>query len=212
MPCGLPRSVAKFRKNAAPPSGGGGGAWKSGLFGVVLVTLATVSPIVRDWALADRSPGNEARAVAVSPESEQRLKIPSPASRAWSSDVRWNEAPRSPESWDPSVEFTVEAARHARSHTRRRLERSASYDDSPIVPVAYRPRSHRDFDNATSRTPVSTAPVVKRAFVDGRLQLVQGTFEESEAVPLIPPPPAPAPGWRSAGTGPAHGSGESPGP
>lgn len=194
MPCGLPRSVAKFRKNAAPPSGGGGGAWKSGLFGVVLVTLATVSPIVRDWALADRSPGNEARAVAVSPESEQRLKIPSPASRAWSSDVRWNEAPRSPESWDPSVEFTVEAARHARSHTRRRLERSASYDDSPIVPVAYRPRSHRDFDNATSRTPVSTAPVVKRAFVDGRLQLVQGTFEESEAVPLIPPPPAPAPG------------------
>jgi type II secretory pathway component GspD/PulD (secretin) len=159
-----------------------------------MVTIATVSPIARDWALVDRSSRTEARSVAVAPESEHQLRIPSPASRAWSSDVEWNEASRSPGSRGSSVEFTAETARRTRGHTRDRLERSASYDDSPIVPVAYRPRSHRDFDNAASRTQVSTAPVVKRAFVDGRLQLVQGTFEESDAVPLIPPAPAPAPG------------------
>jgi type II secretory pathway component GspD/PulD (secretin) len=167
------------------------------VFGLVMVTIATVSPIIRDWALADRSRPtvSESAVVAVAPESEQRLKIPSPPSRAWSTEAEWNEALRSPVVRDPSVEFTAETRpQRTPGYTSGRLDGSAPHD-TPIVPVTYGPRSHRDFDNATpSRTAVTAPPVVKRGFVDGRLQLVQGSFEEPGTVPLVPPASSPPAG------------------
>ncbi len=164
MSCGLPKSAAPSRQDVGSSNDGRRGVWRSGLFGLAMVTIATVSPIVRDWALADRSRTIEAGltesrppVVAVAPESEYRLRIPSPPSRAWSTEAEWDEALRAPVARDPSVEFTPEAARRRTpGYTSGRFDGSAPHD-APILPVAYGPRSHRDFDNTSSR-PTVPAP------------------------------------------------------
>jgi type II secretory pathway component GspD/PulD (secretin) len=186
---------ASSRKGAGSSPKDGRGASKTWVMGLVLVALATASPLVRDWALADgpRAAATRTALVEVAPESEYRLRIPSPPSHAWSTHGDWDAALRSPRGADSPVELTPRfLPNRAPGFTSGRHDESLP-QDAPIMPVAYAPRSHKDIGNSTPRTAVSASPVSKRGFVNGRLRLVQGTSEEPDVLPLVPPAPAPPP-------------------